>query len=140
MGMSQKNVQYMPSNEAAKVMAVAVVAIIVVGFTIGILPKITETGKQFSVVINPPNAIVTSKNCRTGMKGLDYIAWIDVSIHNDGGAGTVVVWVQVTQGSRRWTKSQSLYLGSQASRDLTLAFNEIGFWTTNSIYYIVWVE
>jgi hypothetical protein len=60
---------------------------------------------------------------------------VDVNIRNDGGAGTVVVWVQVIQGSGRWIKSQSLYLGPQASRDLTLPFNEIGFWTTSSISY-----
>lgn len=124
----------------AIIMAMVVVTIIVAGLVIGATPKVVETGKQIAQVINPPNAVVTSKNFRSGMSGLDYVAWVDVSVHNYGGTGTVVVWVQVKQGSGVWTKSQSLYLNSQASRDLTFTFKEIGFWTTNSVSYRVWTE
>jgi len=48
--------------------------------------------------IQPPSVQVTSKNLRTGTIGLDYVAWVDVSVHNSGGPGTVTVWVEVTQG------------------------------------------
>lgn len=128
------------SGEIGKIVAVAVIAIIAIALVVGLLPTIFRTGRQIGETINPPNVIVTSKNCRTGNVGLDYVAWVDVSVHNDGGLGTVVVWAEVTQGSSSWKKSMSVYLDSQGSRDLTFTFNEVQFWTTQQIYYRVWVE
>lgn len=87
----------------------------------------------------PPNVEVTSKNARTGYIGLDYTLWVDASVHNSGGAGTVTVWAKVTQGSNEWTKSQSIYLDAQGSRELTFEFKEISFWSLDSSYYSVWV-
>jgi len=89
--------------------------------------------------IAPPSVQVTSKNLRTGTVGLDYVAWVDVSVHNSGGPGSVTVWVEVMQGSDVWKKSQTIYLDAKGSRDLTFEFREVGFWTTNPIYYRVWV-
>jgi len=43
--------------------------------------------------VQPPSVRVTSKNLRTGTIGLEYVAWVDVSVHNSGGPGTVTVWV-----------------------------------------------
>ncbi len=87
----------------------------------------------------PPNVQVTSKNSRDGYSGLDYTLWIDASVHNSGGAGTVTVWAKVTQGGNEWTKSQSIHLDADESRDLTFEFREISFWSLNSGYYSVWV-
>lgn len=87
----------------------------------------------------PPNVEVTSKNARDGYVGLDYTLWVDVSVHNYGGSGTVTVWVKVTQGSSEWTKSQTVYLDAKESKDLTFEFREISFWSSESSYYSVWV-
>jgi len=89
--------------------------------------------------VQPPSVQVTSENVRTGNIGLDYVAWVDVSVHNSGGPGTVTVWVEITQGSDSWKKSQTIYLDAKGSRDLTFEFREVGFWTTNPISYRVWV-
>lgn len=89
--------------------------------------------------IQPPSVQVTSKNLRTGIVGLDYVAWVDVSVHNSGGPGTITVWVEIMQDSDVWKKSQTIYLDAKGSRDLTFEFREVGFWTTNPIYYRVWV-
>ena len=89
--------------------------------------------------IQPPSVQVTSENARTGNIGLDYVAWVDVSVHNSGGPGTVTVWVEIMQGSDLWKKSQTIYLDAKGSRDLTFEFREVGFWTTDQGYYHVWV-
>ena len=89
--------------------------------------------------IQPPSVQVTSKNLRTGTVSLDYVAWVDVSVHNSGGPGTVTVWVEIMQGSDAWKKSQTIYLDAKGSMDLSFEFREVGFWTTNPIYYRVWV-
>jgi len=128
------------SREVAKIVIVVIVGILVVAIVLGALPTLFQSGRQIGETINPTNVIITSQNLRTGNSGLDYVAWVDVSFHNDGGPGTVVVWVQVTQGSNSWKKSQSTQLDSQGSRDLTLYFPEVGLWTTQSISYRVWIE
>jgi hypothetical protein len=87
----------------------------------------------------PPDVDVTSKNARTGNIGLDYTVWIDVSVHNSGGAGTVTVWTSVIQGSDEWTKSQSIYLDAKDSRNLTFEFREASFWSFERGSYNVWV-
>lgn len=107
---------------------------------IGLLPTIFHAGREFGQTVNPPNVIITSSSVRTGNVGLDYYAWVDVAIHNNGGPGTVVVWAEVLQGSNSWKKSMPVYLDSQGSRDLTFAFSEVSFWTTANISYRVWVE
>lgn len=87
----------------------------------------------------PPDVEITSKHARTGYVGLDYTVWVDVSVHNYGGSGTVTVWVKLTQGSNEWTKSQTIYLDAKASEDLTFEFRELSFWSLESGYYSVWV-
>ena len=89
--------------------------------------------------VQPPNVEITSKNAREGYIGLDYTLWVDVSVHNNGGQGTVTVWAKITQGSSEWTKSQAIYLDAKESKDLTFEFREISFWSLESGYYSVWV-
>jgi len=128
------------SSQAAKIVAIAVVGVIVVALVVGLFPTLFNAGNQIGQRINPPSVEITSKNLRTGNVGLEYTAWVDVSIHNSGGPGTVVVWCEVTQGTNSWKKSKSVHLESQGSEDLTFTFAEVAFWTTQSTYYRVWVE
>jgi hypothetical protein len=128
------------SNTAIKIVGVVVAVVIVLAIFIVALPLLNTAGNQLQQTVNPPNAVVTSTNGRTGTSGLDYIAYVDVSVHNNGGAGTVVVWAKVTQGSNSWTKSESIYMDEKASRDLTLTFTEVSFWNLNDIQYSAWVE
>ena len=88
----------------------------------------------------PPNVKVTSQYARTGLIGLDYTVWVDVSVYNSGGPGTVTVWVEVTQGESSWKKSQSVHLEPKGSKDLTFTFKEFSFWSFESGRYRVWVE
>jgi hypothetical protein len=127
-------------NTALKVVGVVLVVIIILAVFIVALPLLNNAGNNLAQKVNPPNAQVTSSNIRTGSSGLDYLAYVDVSVHNNGGAGTVVVWAEVTQGSNSWTKSQSITLGEKESRDLTLTFSEVGFWSLNDIHSRAWVE
>lgn len=86
----------------------------------------------------PPVGEVTSQNIRTGLVGIDYTAWVDVSVHNSGGPGQITVWVEVQQGSNSWTKSQAVHLEDGGSTSLTFEFREIEFWTNNPVSYRVW--
>ena len=82
----------------------------------------------------PPDIEMTSINTRSGAKGLDYVGYVDISVYNSGGKGTITVWVEVTQGSNSWTKTKSVYLDHQGSADLTFEFREVGIlgsWTAS---------
>jgi len=88
----------------------------------------------------PPSAMITSHNIRSDVSGFHYYTYVDVSVHNYGGDGTVVVWATVTQGSNEWTKSQSVYLTSRESNNLMFTFIEPSLWSSYTTYSRVWVE
>jgi len=87
----------------------------------------------------PPNATITSHNIRSDISGFHYYTYVDVSVHNYGGSGTVIVWATVTQDGREWTKSQSLYLNARESQNLKFTFIEPSLWGS-TIRSQVWVE
>lgn len=92
--------------------------------------------------LNPPNFEITRKELTTTVEGFppDYVAYVSVTVKNRGGAGTMTVYVKVMQGGNSWQKSQSVYLDSGESQDLTFKFSEIAFWTDNPVSYDVWIE
>ena len=83
---------------------------------------------------------IVSREARTAIEGLDYVAYVDVTVKNDGdGGGSTRVYVKVTQGGNYWQKDTSVYLDAGESKTVTLRFSEIGFWTTNPLSYNVWL-
>ena len=127
------------NNNALKIVGAVVAVVFILAIFVVALPSLMNAGTQVQQRINPPNAAITSNNLRTGTSGLDYIAYLDVSVHNSGGPGNVVVWATVTQGSNEWTKSVSMYMSEQESKDVTLTFTEVGMWTFSDIHSRAWI-
>ena len=124
---------------------IVIFGIVVLGIVLGVAGCIDVTPSQVTItppkiVVSPPDPVVTSTNIRTSVEGLHYYTYVDVSVHNYGGNGTVVVWATVSQGDKQWTKSQSVYLDEKGSRDLMFTFIEPSFWDSSSIHSRVWVE
>jgi hypothetical protein len=128
------------SNNGLKIVGVVLAVVVIIAVFIIALPLLNNAGNQLNQRVNPPNAAVTSTNGRTGTSGLDYIAYVDVSVHNNGGAGTVVVWAKVQQGQNQWTKSTSIYMNEQGSQDVTLTFSGVSFWSLSDIQYTAWIQ
>ena len=131
-------------NSKNKNQAMIVLGIVLLGIVLSVAgcigtPTSPETRTAPPAAL-PPDAVITSKNLRTSIEGTHYYTYYDVSVHNFGGAGTVVVWATVAQGGSQWTKSQTIYLNERDSRDLTFTFIEPSFWDSNSIRGQVWVE
>jgi len=120
-------------KKVAVVIGVLVILVAIV-FLVG-----PGTIKQTVERVQPPNVEVTSHNARSGFEGLDYVVYVDVSVYNQGGPGTVTVWAEVTQGGKTFKKAQSIHLESRESRDLTLKFKEAGL-LSGPITYSVWIE
>ena len=87
----------------------------------------------------PPNVTATSTNLRGSVEGLHYYTYVDVSVHNYGGAGTAVVWTTVRQDGKEWTRSQTVYLNERESKDLTFRLIEPSLWGSTT-YASIWVE
>ena len=62
------------SKEVAKIVAIVVIAVVIMGLVIGLLPTITHVGRELGQTVNPPHIKITSRNIRTGLDGLDYVA------------------------------------------------------------------
>ena len=125
--------------------SIVVFGIVILGIVLGVAGCIDASPSQITItppklVISPPDPVVTSTNVRTSVEGMHYYTYVDTSIHNYGGNGTVVVWATVSQGNKQWTKSQSVYLDEKGSKDLMFTFIEPSFWDSSSIYARVWVE
>jgi len=111
--------------------------VIIVGLLSGCSDK---TNSGIKNIVTPPTVEITSKSVRTGMEGLDFVGYVDVSLYNRGGEGKVTVWAKISQGSSYWTKQQAIYLNAGETRDLTFTFREISFWDPTTCYYSVWIE
>ena len=87
--------------------------------------------------IKPPNVEITTAEARRALEGWDHVVYVDVSVHNHGGSGTVVIWCEITQGDQSWKKSKNIHLDLKESRDLNFRFSEVG---VAGFKYQVWGE
>ena len=72
------------------ILTILVIAVILIGayfyFTMG-----TGGIRQAIQGTLPPDIEITSTNTRSGAKGLDYVGYVDISVYNSGGKGTITV-------------------------------------------------
>lgn len=124
-------------NMASKAAVAGVAVIVVVVVVVAIL--ILQQGGDGILPGPKAHFTIVSRELRTAMESLDYVAYVDVTVKNDGdGGGSTRVYVKVTQGGDYWQKDTSVYLDAGESKTVTLRFSEIGFWTTNPLSYDVW--
>jgi len=117
----------------------AVVIVIIVAVAI-IIVGIGNIINLFQRAI-PPDVEIISKSYREGFEGFDYVIYVDATVYNRGGSGTVTVWAELTQGSDSWKKTQTVHLEAKESKDLTFTFREVSFWSIEGGgTYRVWVE
>ena len=117
---------------------IAVVAVILVVAGLFILQQRGGGGG----ILPTPKAhfTIVARNLRTIVEGINYVAYVDVTVKNDGdAAGSATVYVKVSQGGNYWQKDTSVYLKAGESKTVTVKFSEVGFWTTNPISYDVWL-
>jgi uncharacterized protein YxeA len=99
----------------------------------------TRINENIGDMVDPVNVYITSKSTRTGYEGFDYVVYVDVTVHNQGGDGKATVWTSLTQDGNQWSKRQTIYLNGDETRSLTFTYKEISFWGSGGNYR-VWVE
>ena len=118
---------------------------IIAGITIAVIAAVIAVALFTMFKPNPTNPLnveVTNTTLRTDWVDDDYVAWIDVTIHNSGGKGLVTVYVEVHQDFgiqvATLSDSQTVAIGEGESKDLTFEFTEVG--DVAPITYDVWIE
>jgi hypothetical protein len=79
-----------------------------------------------------PNPSVESINAATSGIGDNYYAILNITIKNEGAAGTVVLAGTVTQGSQNIENSLPVYINQKTTQTVTLVFKlkwQGGEWT-----------
>lgn len=117
-----------------KIIGIGIILIILLS-----LSGCTRINENIGDVIDPPNVYVTSKSTRTGYEGLDYVVYVDVTVHNRGGDGKATVWTSLTQDGNQWSKRQTIYLNGDETRSLIFTYKEISFWGSGGSYR-AWIE
>jgi hypothetical protein len=79
-----------------------------------------------------PNPTVVSINAATSGLGENYYAILNITVRNEGAAGTVILAGTVTQGSQNIENSLPVYLNQKSTQVVTLVFKlkwQGGDWT-----------
>lgn len=99
--------------------------------TIGIIIATIFLNGCTNNISNPPQFVIISQSQRESYEGPDRVGYVDVTIKNEGGSGSKIIHVQVTQGNNYWTQEQTIQLNNEESNSLVFRFPQIEFWTTN---------
>jgi hypothetical protein len=78
-------------------------------------------------ILTAPDGEITGHSLRSGFEGPDYVVYVDVSVYNRGGPGTVTVYVRFTPILSEYShlflqKTQDIHLESEESQNLTIKF------------------
>ena len=109
--------------------AIIVIVLIILGiiFLIGCTNNPIDNN-----LINPPQFVIMSQSKRDVLEGANRVAYVDVTVKNNGGSGSKTIYAQVTQGSNYWIQEQTIRLDNGASTSLSFRFPQVEFFTFDS--------
>ncbi len=76
-----------------------------------------------------PKPEIVGVTARDGAPGLDYTVWVDCTVRNNGASGDITVVAELSGGGS-WEKRETVSVGKNAERKVTLAFPEATFLNT----------
>ena len=120
-----------------KLVIAGIVAVIVVSLAMLVFLFMFQSG----MVGNPfgPQAQVTAVSGHEGYQGMDTY-YVDVTVVNNGNAGYLTVYAEISGGGKTEQQDQRVYVGTEDSRSLTFTF-DLSTWgstPTSSITYNAW--
>jgi len=92
----------------------------------------------FSLAIRPRPEIVLV-NGHDGFQGLNYVAFVDVGVRNNGGDGWVTVYAELRGSGYYGELNKRVYLASGETKNLQFVF-DISFWNQgfSALSYKAW--
>jgi hypothetical protein len=121
---SPKKVQHINNQIWASILAIVII--------------VAAIGAAY-VLINQPRPEITLTNGHDGFQGLNYVAFVDVNVKNNGAAGFVTVHSELSGGGRFEQQEQTVYLNAGEIKSVQFVF-DISFWNSlfSSMSYRVW--
>jgi hypothetical protein len=126
-------------KKALMIVSVALAIVIILGVSISNLNLLNKTENSPPITVSKPKVVINSTNFR--MDPIDeHLAYVDVGLHNDGGAGTVGVHVTLTDGVNDFRSNESIYFIADESRDFTFTFSEVSFSNLSDVHAYTWIS
>jgi hypothetical protein len=90
-------------------------------------------------ILNRPNPQIILLDGHDGFQGVNYVAYVDVSVKNNGGDGWVTVYAEIEGAGKYEKKEQRIYMASGETKQLQFVF-DISFWNAlfSSLNYRAW--
>jgi len=90
-------------------------------------------------ILNRPNPEIILLDGHEGFQGVNYVAYVDVGVKNNGGDGWVTVYAEIEGAGKYEKKEQRIYMVSGETKQLQFVF-DISFWNAlfSSLSYRAW--
>jgi flagellar basal body-associated protein FliL len=127
------------SRKALVIVALALAVIIVVGVLVSSLPSILKTTSNSKETVIAPKVEITSTTLRAAPVE-EHLAYLDLSLNNTGGDGTVIVRASIGDEVNSYYANQTIHIKSQETMNLTLTFSEVTFSDFSQVHAYPWIQ
>ena len=127
------------SRKALVIVALVLAVIIVVGVLVSTLPSLLKTTSTPQDTIIAPKVEILSTTLRAAPIE-EHLAYVDVSLNNTGGDGTVILCGSIGDESNSFYGNQTVTIKSQESMNLTLTFSDVTFSDFSKVYAYAWIQ
>ncbi len=126
------------SRTVLKVAGVALAIVVALGVLVATLPQLTGNRVNAPQQTNgpPPKIEIVNTSFRAGTD----LVYVDVSLKNNGGAGTLLVHAAVGDGSNTYNKNETIHFAEQESKDTTFTFEGVTFSNLSDVHAYSWIE
>jgi hypothetical protein len=141
--MAESSPQLSPRKRNKKgliVVGIVLAIVIISGVLISNLSSLLVAENNPENTVNSaPKVEITSQNLR--MQSVEeHLAYVDASVHNNGGSGTVEIHASITDGINSLYGNETIYINKDESKDLTFTFSEINFSNLTDVNAYIWIE
>lgn len=127
------------NKKALLIVSVVLAVIIVVGVLVSTLPSLLKTTSTPQDTVIAPKVEILSTTLRAAPID-EHLAYVDVSMNNTGGDGTVILCGSIGDESNSFYGNQTMTIRSQESMNLTLTFSDVTFSDFSKVYAYAWIQ
>ena len=113
--------------------------IIIVSVLISSFPSLLKTQSTDEENANTADVEITSTNLRVAPVE-EHLAYVDVGLHNVGGAGTMILSATISDGTYQMTQNESINFKAGESMNFTFTFTEVSFSNFSEVHAYTWIS
>ena len=121
------------------IVSVVLAIIIIVSVLISSFPSLLNTQSIDEENASKADVEITSTNLRLGPVE-EHLAYVDVCLHNVGGAGTMILSATISDGTDQMTRNESINFKAEESMNFTFTFTEVSFSNFSEVHAYTWIS